>query len=241
MLRTYFQIGKSVSFLALLSVLPSCATRVAGLQHDPSFTYQRLRSSTLTVAGVVPSANALNLPRESRRAALLVKELVSKRPDITLQPTSQLLNAAGMASYKEMLEEYRQLGFLSEARLLPARSGDTKLRYLLFARIEKNDEERELDHPATEGGSSQRKMIIARTTRGLDVSFRIYDLQTLKSVWSGAIKKYDYNRKEYPQTLTPDGKSVDESTLAYPPAPSVETVLRFVFKGFVENLPAKKN
>jgi|GEM_PF-2492685 hypothetical protein len=246
MLRTYSRFGKCpqllsrlCAFLAIIGGLSGCATRIAGLKHDPEFTYQRLHTDKLAVAGVVVAKGALDLPRESRRAELLSRQISTHRPDLKQQPTSYLLNTIGVTSYKKLLDEYRQFGFLSKARLTQLATSKDNARFIFFARIEKDDIENELDRPADETARSKDRGIIARTTRGLEVSFRIYDLQTLRSVWSGSIKKYDYNRKEYAHQLTAEGKPLDETKLKFPSAPTTDTVLGFVFRGFVENLPKK--
>ena len=132
------RIAFAVTCVSSLFALGGCATTIVGLQHDPSFTYEALTASKMTVGGVTSTVHDFNEMDVNRASSILRNEFADTRPEFRIEPQGMVLNAMGRESYFRMLSDYNRTGVQSPGWLRELGSALGDSRYAVFARIEDN-------------------------------------------------------------------------------------------------------
>jgi hypothetical protein len=183
------------SALAVAALLAACTTPIRGLDHDPSFHPGSIDASGLAVGGVVAARRPLDAGRRASYADLLRSALRAERPNLTVLTADAVVSALGEDDYEAMLRQYRELGAPSPAPLRTLSQRLERARYLVLARIDRNETSRWTTDEAIE--SSKGKRIGTKTHyrhgRTVGVSLRIFDLDDGATVWSGSVEKSAWN------------------------------------------------
>lgn len=182
-----------VWLLAGALLASACATPMRGLEQSPAFTPAAL-SGGMAVGGVVSASQPLDPGLGMSYADLLRTAFREERPDLTLLRADAVANALGEDGYREMLREYRELGSPSRARLRTLGQRLEVARYLILARIDRDQTRRwTTDEPLKNSkGREIGTKIHYRNGRAVGVSLRIVDLESGETVWSGRVEKDAY-------------------------------------------------
>jgi hypothetical protein len=181
--------------LAVAALLAGCTTPIRGLDHDPSFNPISIDASGLAVGGVVSARRPLDPGRRASYADLLRSALRSQRPNLTILTADAVVSALGEDDYQEMLRQYRELGAPSAATLRLLSKRLEHARYLVLARIDRNDTSRWTTDEAIDNSKGKRigTKTHYRHGRTVGVSLRILDLDGGATVWSGSVEKSSWN------------------------------------------------
>ncbi len=220
----------------------SCATKIAGLTHDPSFTYDTIVSSKIMVGGVASIVNNISATTTIAYSDILRSQFTKQRKELNVVSSRKLVSKLGRKKYDRLMSEHRETGALSSSSLGVVRSKFKGVRYVIFARIEKNETERNIktrDIYETKKMPNGKKIKVKKgydityySRRKASVSLYIYDLDMGKSVWGGSVNKTVSNSNLY--QIRPGRYS---RTRKYPDMPNTKQVLSRIFGGFAENLP----
>lgn len=244
-------------YLGLLAVIwgsvisSSCATRVKGLYCDPGFTYPAVVSGRMVVGGVTSALNPLPPATRNLYGNILSREFLDEQENFRILPSSRLASLIGSENLNRLLDEYRVYGQLSDAWLQELRPAVREARYLMLARIEKDDiqNERSDETVYDKDGKSveDRRKITLKTERTVGASLGIYDLDRGIEVWRGTVEKSATRKTNYETNEWGDlasvvvdavlDKDVRSSRTDYPTPVSLDDLLNRIFEGFAENMP----
>jgi hypothetical protein len=179
----------------MAALLAACTTPIRGLDHDPSFTPASIDASGLAVGGVVAARRPLDPGRRASYADLLRTALRAERPNLTILTADAVVSALGENDYEVMLRQYRELGAPSAATLSLLSKRLERARYLVLARIDRNETNRWTAEEAIDDSKGKRigTKTHYRHGRTVSVSLRIFDLDDGSSVWSGSVEKAAWN------------------------------------------------
>lgn len=253
----------------LLSALlmSGCATPVKGLYHHEGFTHGALSNGGLGIAGIVNAVDSHALWSEvdrSRYAGTLYRAIRDERPALALAPHSDLVNAIGLPSWLALLDSYRASASVSPADHDLISAHYHQARYLLLARLERNEVTRDYqsEEKALTRYSEKLKKEVETgeieqtdtwsTSRLLSASLQVLDLHAGgQLVWSGTVIKSSTNSNDksrvFDQHHRIEAAVIDavvdsvanagESVPLYPEPPPFEPLLERLITGFAENLP----
>ncbi len=236
---------RSAAFLLLAGlflILGGCATKVIGLRHDPSFTYDSIAGSRIAIGGVASSAVRLSRGYIRKYNGILREEFLKQRPGYPMAQAGLVESALGKKAYLEMLDDYSATGTLSAQWASAIKASVKDVRYVVFARL--GESEITYDKSTTNVYKKSRNAegkeirhltgynITLNTRREMSASLRIHDLDDGRYVWGGTVSKSPSNSKFY--TVRFSGIKLRRK---YPKAPKVSEAVRKIFSGFAENLP----
>ena len=248
----HVKLATKVLLLGSLSI--SCAS-VDGLNVDKSFTYQSLGQRGLIVTDVMTGNNIkLDGISQPQLKGLLESEVRDERDDFKLSYSD------AEYSNPDVLMEFKSVGDLSPETLA---SLATTSSYVAFG-VVNNDS---VYHDESEEKNEKDKIVSYSYTtyREMTVTFKVYDLEAKKMVWSGDVNKRMNNSKRYSKkdhrrlvasNETADtinaigglvgalsGKKKQEPLLdnlkLHPSAPSQRDTLKNLFEDFADTLPKK--
>jgi len=247
-----------LSAIALL--LTGCASKVVGLQKDPSFTYNALKGSSLVIGGVVDGANEKPAISNINSMNLLRGQIAEETEGLKISRSGLVRASVGSRTYKKMLQEYRDDSGLSPQSISTLSQKLKGKRYVIFSRLQK-------DEPYQNRGESQdtdkngkklsSKSINMVSGRNVGASVDVVDLHLKRVVWSGMINKKKENSQNYKyekpkkdtsgfgglinlvKTIkgTDNDPAAKEPDYKFPKTPTTQSVMASIFKGFAENLP----
>jgi hypothetical protein len=181
--------------MAAALMVAACTTPIRGLDHDPSFNPISIDASGLAVGGVISARRPLEPAQRASYSDLLRTALRAERPSLTILTADAVANALGENGYDEMLREYRELGAPSAASLHTLSQRLDHSRYLVLARIDRNETNRWTTDEAIDNSKGKRigTKTHYRHGRTVNVSMRIFDLDNGATVWSGSVEKSSWN------------------------------------------------
>lgn len=245
----------SLAFCAVVA-LSACATKVVGLQHDPSFTYGAIVSSKTAVGGVISAVDIFSESKITSASTILRDQFVDRRNEFAIERSGVIVNAMGKKKYLQMLDEYKNTGTLSAQWMNAVRSVAGDVRYVIFARIEEdviNPQRTKQDTYTKDKDGKKYKtgeLITSKISRNTTVSLNIYDLDQSSAVWGGSVSKTQSKQRTYNVSLSSSLDKVvvvlgsvlstEDKRFPYPPTPSQNDILKAVFRGFADNLPKKE-
>ncbi len=189
--------GKSMRnpFIALVAAaLAGCSSlpEVAGLESDPSFTYESLSAAPvavlgMTVTGMEPASTSASL----QLGGMLAESLTKKRRDLRFLSAADVADSLGLRDYTRLVQEYHDRSGLDSLALSHLAEALGGVRYLLLARLEVD----ELETGTSVNNSSEerdgRACDVEQTnrfaSRTVGVHFKLYDLPQRRSAWTGQI------------------------------------------------------
>ena len=248
-------ISKQISKILVMGTLFTSCASIDGLEVDKSFTYQSLGQRGLIISEVMsPDSIKLDDVNQNQLKGLLESEVRDEREDF------QLAHAESKLFNDTVLQEFKQTGGLSSKtlKLLP------KLRNYVAYGIVSNDSTSQQEKEEKDDKDNIVSYIYS-TSRQMTVSFKVYDLESSKLVWSGDVNKSlneskKYNKKEHRRLLASNntvdtinaigglagaltGKKQDDPILdnytLHPKAPSQRDTLKDLFEDFADSLPKK--
>ena len=186
---------KILGMLLVATLCGACTTPLRGLEAAPGFSPGALQEGGLVIAGVVSSVDDLPLGRHAYYADLLRRSLREKRNDLRILTADAVADALGEDGYEDFLREYRDLGMPNAKRLRVLASRIDAARYLVLARIDRNDTSRWTTEESVtdKKGKKTGTKIHYRSGRTVDLSMRIVDLETSDTVWNGSLEKSSWN------------------------------------------------
>ena len=233
-------------------VLAGCAAPMTGGSVDPSFVHQSILDGRMAVIGVVSSEQDLTVKERNDYASVLRTNFLQYRKEFSVIPSGDLVNKLGKEMYGQILGNYKETGALSTGHLQTIKD-TTVVKYAVLARIESDKTEGE-----RRSSMSRKGMIEAISTRTMTVSMTIYDLDQVRSVFSGNLEHYysetEYHDKYVPQNdfasglagiinpakgKTPEAAPTEDELYPYPFIDPKKQILEFVFSDFAKNLPKK--
>jgi len=257
---------KSIALFSL-ALLSACTTPVIGLLKDPGFTYPAILSGHMAIGGVTSSLEPLDSWERSLYGRILLDRLQKKRQDYSVLSSERVARAMGVDAHNEMLDQYRESGAVPDVFLKKIDQNIKDARYVIFARIEGDDVERNIEEeierfvtkrdkdgkPLEETSRVKEKYV---TTRTVSVSFAVYDLESDTPAWSGVIIEGASRTNVYSDSNDSQDNSNDSfwrqlfksmllkapSRHRYHPNPAtLREVLIKVFSGFAGNMPGMKS
>ena len=249
MKRTRFITMLLMTILVLgLCIVPACKTQVIGLVKDPTFTFEAITSGKMAIGGVTSALKRMPDAERNRYADMMRMRFLGERESFIILPAGIVAHFLGHDEYRNMLDEYRTYGRLSDKMKQRLITNFKVARYIVFARIEKdNISKSRRDVVRDEFGKElENKKTIMEITRSTDVSMNIYDLRTGVTVWSGTVEKYSSRSNEYVEKrkskffLIALVETILESRPEYPEPSSLDEQLGRIFTGFAKNLPEEK-
>jgi hypothetical protein len=219
------------------------------LVHDPSFTYEAVRSGILAIGGVTSALEGLPGAKQNRYANIMRMVFSQNRETFLIISAGTVANVLGHEEYRLMLNEYRTYGQLSDTMKRNLMTKFNTARYVVFARIEKDEitqsQSEEIIYDDT-GMEITGTKIILETTRSTDVSMITYDLWSGAIVWSGSVEEcssrsnshVDRERINIFFEILMD--IIFVLCLEYPEPESMDTQLEHIFSVFATNLPEEK-
>lgn len=202
-------------WLGLLVVVFSCKTRIIGLKHDPSFSYERIVQSRMAVAGVVSASGSYWIKQNNAKySQMLLERFLQKRPKYRIQDSGIVRSALGQKAYQKMLANYAEAQVLPQQVVATLNEKYPRLRYIVLARVNYNqvsrnktlediyEKQEEKESDSNTGKSQDKGEVVGHTVhkeaeRKMSVTLRIYDLSTDKSVWGGTVVKRKDNTNSY--------------------------------------------
>ena len=237
-------------FGAVLSAFFACATPVAGLKSDPSFTYESVISGKIAIGGV-GAYSGLDETAAAQYSSLLKTMLQDERSAYEIAPPGVLKGQLGDEPYAAMMKSFSTTGSLDQAGL-DALASFKGSRYVAFCIIESDAvaKDRVLTDQKDKKGNkiAGSDRIVKSAKRTVTASLSVYDATTQKRVWSGSVSKM----KDASQEFTPEEKNLlvdlvkaankteeanDDQKYPPPPPPGTEQVIGEVFRGFAQNMP----
>ena len=218
-------------------------TKVAGLEHDPSFDHSSLTSGGIAVAGFASSVDTLAAIDSQRTlATLLEAEIRLERPDVAVLSAAAVVESLGGEAYGDLMEEFARSGEIDSATLKSISRMLPDARYAVFARLEEDViSESESSRPPENDCDERVKW---STEREVTIGLKVYDLSAGIPVWRGWISHSEEESEEH--CVIDVGSSfweqlagdlVDSVIYKYPPAPELAEVSGKIFEAFAKELP----
>ncbi|MDH5717555.1 MAG: hypothetical protein OEZ22_07935 [Spirochaetia bacterium] len=236
----------SIGILFLVSVIfGGCGASMKGVRVDKSFTYQSVVSSQMVVGGVTSVISDIQLDESNMLSNLLKTYFLERRENYKLMPTGVVSNKLGEKPYKDLLEEYKNNGALSEKSINVLREKTNGVKYIAFVRIESDDITKSRNEIKVKKSADQME---SKVTRSVSVSMTIYDINSNIIAWSGTgstsktnTSKYDIETDNALVALVKVAagtkeKSIDEK-YPFPQEPNLKDVLERIFDTFADNMP----
>ena len=231
-------------------VFSACATKVVGLQSDPSFTYKEVVEKRMAVGGVIHTFSVLNNHERLLYSDIIRSRFSEQRPGYFVYSIGVIVERLGKESYSAMIEEYRTLGTVSDKWLSTIAEFTDGFGYVIFARIIEDSTKSERTRSDNYDDEKKRLLgytITAERKRTMTVAVDIYSLKTKTEVWGGTVTKSASESKSYKHDTRNAASTVievlgsimkpEERRFPYPSMPTQAQVLRSIFSGFGENLP----
>jgi len=233
---------------SLCIILPACQTKVIGLVKDPSFTYEAITAGKMAIGGVTSALGSMSDAERNHYSDVMRMMLLMEQETLIIFPAGIVAHFLGHADYRNMLDEYRNYGRLSDMMKQKLITNFKEAQYIVFARIERDYiSKNRIDVMEDEYGKElENKKTIMEVTRSTDVSFNIYDLRTGAIVWSGTLEGYSSRKNEYIDKkkskffLIALIDCILESRPEYPEPSSLDVLLRLIFTSFAKNLPKEE-
>lgn len=229
-------------------LVTACSTlpKVAGLEHDPSFDYENMALGGIAVAGVASGADTLEaIVLQHALTALLEVRMREERPDVSVLSAVVVVESLGQEGYVELMEEFARSGEIDSATLVSVSQVVPDAQYAVFARVEE-DVINEDESTSSNDEEDCEEWVEMFTRREVTISFKVFDLTTGISVWSGWIGNSEKNEEEH---CAPDfggsfweilaAEVVDEIVYDHPPAPELTEVSGKIFEAFAKELPGR--
>ncbi len=254
------QLEKLMIVLVCLIGLAACKAQVVGMQQHPSFTYESVMQNRFVIGGIISTVKPLDDMARIRFSDLIGRRFAEEQPRMAIVRTGFLIKALGHEAYEQMLGEYRKTGIIDPLDVAQIRRDFPDIRYMMLARIEKNDVSQNHDQTETdvadsaddakEGEFEQVRVDVSLTTRReMGATLVIYDLKQDVLAWSGYVSASETNSNDSSRTFNKDKRWKEElvdvfvdaliglNSGEYPVAPSQDEVLADIFEGFAENMP----
>lgn len=202
--------------------------------------------NTMAVLGIVASEKKMRDFQRKNLAIELETRLRVQDSSTPVIPYSQVKSALrSNGQHRLMLDRYRINGRLTEADWGVLRASGMAARYVVVARIDRDETEkfepRKIAMKNSHGDTlSDRQQVTLMHRRSVEVAARVYDLTTGNEVWSGAYVSEPANQTSYTEytgssftgsmaTLLTNSFTNGRSAKKYPPAPSATEALREAF------------
>ncbi len=253
--------ARLTALFGLLWLLAGCTTPVKGLYQEESFSYPNVQRGGLGVGGVVNAVDPGAYWEPMQRvgyAEVLWRALRDETEGLPLTSALTLSEAIGEENWRALLDRYRAQGRLDPAGVALIGAHYHGARYLVLARLERNEvsrEESDETKPQTEYDRKLKQEVETgrmertrtRTTRRqLGASFQVLDLQNGgHTVWSGAIEKSASEQASKSDLYDPKrrlAETIIDGLLQgdppeFPEPPSFDALVERLFTGFAENMP----
>ena len=243
---------KSATIVSFL-LFSACATKVIGLQADPSFTYNEVVEKRMAIGGVVHTLSTLNNQERLLYSEIIRSRFAEQRPGYFILSTGVIVDKLGKERYSLMVKEYRTLGMVSERWISTIAEFTDGFGYVVFARI--LEDAAKSDRTRADNYDDEKKLLLGYTItaerrRTMTVALEIFSLETKAAVWGGSVTKSASNSRDYKIDTRDTASTVidvlggimrpEEERYPYPSMPTRTQVLRSIFSGFGENLPELK-
>lgn len=234
--------------LVILFLLSSCTVHMTNLLIDPGFTAESLRQKGV-IWTPITSQNKRWTTKQKKQFSKIAKDSIThRRTDFSLHNPDGIIRKLGKTKFDHILYEFAYNGQVQAQSLVKIQHAAGKTRYIMFSRITQDNIQQ---HQKTENekvDGKQHYYIVYETVREITVHSQLYDLTTLKMVWSGEItkKKTKTNRNPHYQgnsRIKDIAHRITEDTVfgTYPdPEPLLRKMIKRVFSGIAGNLPREK-
>jgi len=254
---------KRIVCLTLL-IMVACKAQVSGLQQDSSFTHASLSQSPVLVLGVLPAKEPVQASWVRYQGDLLTQALRKERGKVTWIPTAQVVQQVGDKPMQDFWQVYMQHKQLDVAILSLLHQKFPKARYLVLAKVERNQtrqyrdkyEEDEFDEMGKPTGY-YRVTIAQVAVRNMSVSLLVYDMQSKIRAWYGSLHDGEQHANETSDTFNKNNGFAASLAAGVTSAlignatngfmglsepekadiPDAEPILQRIYKGFAENMP----
>ena len=244
--------AKFFSGVVLCFSLAGCYTSVQNLYQDPSFTQASIMQGGIGVAGIA-GAGKLTQAQSISLSETISSALSAKFGRIRVAPAGQFVRALGMPRYRSMLHYLKNTGVVRQSDLALIKKHILHLRYVVFARMINTGITENTSNNYTPAQTDSDGNVIspatsetdASSTQSIRVFFMIYDLYQNRVVWSGYLDNSGDSINSCDHTAVSSGSTVvvninsNNSSCAYPRAPSVYTVFSGLVPSFVHAVPTK--
>ena len=248
---------KTFCILSFL-VFSGCATipEITNLKQHKSFTHDEIVAGMIGVGGVVSIVNDLDQSVGRKYADILRDSLLSVRKEFVLLPVEEVVQRIEKDHYQAILHDYKYTGELNLDFLRKLESSQTAFRYLLLVRIIENEITKTREKSPRpevppqwdlEGNPVVKEIAVELiTTRRMEVSFDIYDLNKKIPVFSGNI--IESKSKERTAYIEKKDEGVGRmfalipvraflEVALEPSAPRTDKLLGKIFQAFAQYLP----
>jgi len=164
--------------------------------------------NSVAVLGVVSRVQPLSAFKRKEYTAKLEAQLRTHQPKLSILPQSDLRrylqrrDEDAVDKLAVIFHQYRQYGELTGENLSMLRQSQLPVRYLVLARIERNDTRKFQQfntHPRNSRGEllTDRRGVTLIHQREVAVSAKTYDVVSGRLVWSGHYTSKPENKNEY--------------------------------------------
>ncbi|MDO6459474.1 hypothetical protein Q4485_02080 [Granulosicoccaceae sp. 1_MG-2023] len=243
--------ARMLSALMLLALLTACVVPQSSYRAG-GFSYERMQKYGLAVGGVVSASGAQPLYQYLDWSKRLQTALHETRPSLPLVGAQATRERLGN-NYKPVLDGFQQYNTVGRAELEMLRRAGLISRYVMFARIERDEAQKlpvqVLPYKDEKGRYFEdRQNVVKATRREVVVTGQIYDLETGRQVWQERLVSAPRNQSRFvryhgdsaAEALVVSAANIlsnGRSEPAQPKAPSSEEALNYVFTGLAEKLP----
>jgi len=250
-----------VGALSVLFLLGACTSKYPPGYHandaygyaTPGRSPTRTVDGSIAILGVTASKKKLRPFQRKNYATDLESHVRSHVNGLAILPHNRVLATLGPGGHhKSMLDRYRANGRLTEADWRVLESALLPVRFILVARIDRNDTARfepvKTPMKNSHGDAlTDRQKITLYNKRTVEVAARLYDMKLGKEVWAGAFVSEpltensftDYTGSSFAgsmATLLTNSFVQGRGRKDYPEAPSSSVALKETFKGIAQAL-----
>lgn len=239
--------------LVVLGFASLCFAARTEARKAGTITYQNLASGGIAVGGVTSRVkDSTSKPRSRGSMAETFEVFLRSRADFPVMGADRVRSVVGADTHESMLDQFEWRGEVSPSMLDSLRAALVdSVRYLVVARIEKDEEDRDRDTIERDtdfDGKTDDSETFNTATRTVAVRFQVYDLREGKLAWNVRQTDSETAKAEVPKTPTifkPYTVLGQLETLSgdkgpVPDMPDASWNLQRIFDIFTNALPKRK-
>lgn len=230
-------------FVSLL-FLSSCTAHMTGLEIAGSFTPLSLAQGNLIWAGLENGVATWTAEEKIQYSASAEQAIRRTRTDLTVSGQAELTKRLGETVLRQILDNFNQGKSLDPSALRQLKSGAMGSRYILFGRLLEDNVLRHRSSITERKDGKQQDFTVYKIVREIVVYAEVYDLDALKVVWSGSIKKSksktNKNRHYHRSNIAMDifNELLEDVYFGeYPKPASLKKMINRAFREIAANLP----
>jgi hypothetical protein len=227
---------KVLTFAVAALLAGGCASTptVEGLYASPDFDAGATSGKELGVLGVVSVSEPIYRDQRLQYGTIIASSIRHEKGSYRLENPGYVAERVGEQTLQTMLDKYRDTGHLGLAELQAIADAAPEIGYVIVARIDRDDVQKDKSHYEWEQGSKPNvevqtdasgnisvadvtttsdKVQVSdgyTTTRSMSATFEVFDIPDGTTAWSGHVRKVDRRSNDELHTYDANNRFAQE-------------------------------